>query len=77
MRLVSDVYRPQTDGRTPTILVRIPFSRGFKNDPAAEVIARFRATRGYTVVIQGTRGRFKSGGAYYPLLHGRPQRNHR
>jgi putative CocE/NonD family hydrolase len=71
VKLVADVYHPQVDGRTPTILVRIPFSRGFKNDLAAEVIARFWATRGYTVVIQGTRGRYKSGGAYYPLVHER------
>ncbi len=66
--LVADVYRPRTDEKTPTILVRIPFTKTFKNSLGADAIGRFWASRGYTVVIQGTRGRYKSGGTYYPLL---------
>jgi len=66
--LVADLYRPQTDEKTPTILVRIPFTRTFKNSLGADAVGRFWASRGYTVVIQGTRGRYKSGGTYYPLL---------
>jgi len=66
--LVADVYRPQTDEKTPTILVRIPFTKTFKNSLGADAVGRFWASRGYTVVIQGTRGRYKSGGVYYPLL---------
>ncbi len=66
--LVADIYRPRTDERTPTILVRIPFTKTFKNSAGADAIGRFWASRGYTVVIQGTRGRYKSGGAYAPLL---------
>jgi putative CocE/NonD family hydrolase len=67
--LVSDIYRPRTAGKSPTILVRIPFSSTFRNRLAADVIGEFWASRGYNVVIQGTRGRFKSGGDFYPLLH--------
>jgi uncharacterized protein len=69
--LVADLYRPAGLDRTPTILVRIPFSRSFANNLSAEAVGRFWARRGYTVVIQGTRGRFKSGGSHYPLVHER------
>jgi putative CocE/NonD family hydrolase len=67
--LVADVYRPRTTGKTPTILVRIPFSSTFKNRLAVDTVGEFWASRGYTVVIQGTRGRYKSSGQFYPLLH--------
>jgi putative CocE/NonD family hydrolase len=69
--LAADIHRPKTTGPTPTILVRIPFSRTFRNTLGADAIARFWAERGYTVVVQGTRGRYDSGGAFYPLRHER------
>ena len=65
--LRADVYRPVRAGRTPTILVRIPFSKTFMNTLFATVIGRFWAERGYTVVVQGTRGRYESDGRFYPL----------
>jgi putative CocE/NonD family hydrolase len=67
VKLVADIYLPQSHRPSPTILVRIPFSRSFQNDLGAAAIARFWASHGYNVVIQGSRGRFKSGGEYYPL----------
>lgn len=67
VRLVADVYRPETNEKCPTILVRIPFTQTWKNDLAADVIGSFWASRGYNVVIQGSRGRYKSGGTFYPL----------
>jgi uncharacterized protein len=67
--LVADIYRPRLSGTTPTILVRIPFSSTFKNRLAVDIVGTFWASRGYTVVIQGTRGRYKSGGEFYPLVH--------
>jgi uncharacterized protein len=69
--LVADIYRPKMNGAAPTILVRIPFSRTFRNSLSADAVGRFWASRGYIVVVQGTRGRFKSGGAFYPLRHER------
>ena len=66
--LVSDVYRPVRVGKTPTILVRIPFSETIVNSLFATVVGRFWAERGYTTVIQGTRGRYASGGRHYPLI---------
>jgi predicted acyl esterase len=69
--LVADIHRPKMNGAAPTILVRIPFSRTFRNSLSADAVGRFWASRGYIVVVQGTRGRFKSGGAFYPLRHER------
>jgi uncharacterized protein len=67
--LVSEIYHPKGEDKTPTILVRIPFSNTFKNRLATDAIGSFWASRGYTVVIQGTRGRYKSSGYFYPLIH--------
>ena len=69
--LRADVYRPLRVDKAPTILVRIPFSRTLNNSLFATVVGRFWAERGYTVVIQGTRGRYASEGRYYPLRHER------
>jgi uncharacterized protein len=71
VQLFSDIHRPRASGPTPTILVRIPFSRSLRNTLGADAIAAFWASRGYTVVVQGTRGRYDSGGAFYPLRHER------
>ena len=67
IRLNADIYHPQRTRTTPTILLRIPLSKSFKNLLYANLMARIWAERGYTVVIQGTRGRFGSGGTFYPL----------
>ncbi len=69
--LRADVHHPKDRGKTPTILVRIPFSHTFTNRIRSDVIGRYWASRGYTVVIQGTRGRYESQGTFYPLLHER------
>lgn len=69
--LLADIYHPQKAGKTPTVVVRIPYSETFLNRLYATVIGRFWAERGYTVVIQGTRGRHRSGGSYYPFRNER------
>jgi putative CocE/NonD family hydrolase len=69
IKLVAEIYHPKGEIKTPTILVRIPFSNTFKNRLGADAIGSFWASRGYTVVIQGTRGRYKSSGDFYPLKH--------
>lgn len=68
IKLVADIYHPNADEQFPTILVRIPFSNTTGNRLRADAVARFWTTRGYRVVVQGTRGRYKSEGHYYPLL---------
>lgn len=69
--LVADVFKPAGMAKAPTILVRIPFSRGLWNEIRSDVVARYWAARGYAVVIQGTRGRYKSEGVFEPLIYER------
>jgi putative CocE/NonD family hydrolase len=70
--LVADVFRPVRAGaKMPTILVRIPLSKTIVNSLFATMVGRFWAEHGYTVVIQGTRGRYGSSGDPYPLKHER------
>jgi uncharacterized protein len=68
IELAADIYSPEGILKSPTILVRIPYSKTIANQIKSEAIARFWTSRGYTVVIQGTRGRYESGGTYYPLV---------
>jgi putative CocE/NonD family hydrolase len=61
VQLVSDVYRPKADGRFPVLLQRTPYNR---RNPGTG----FRlASHGYVVVLQDTRGRYDSGGEFYPF----------
>src|SRR5258705_12660087 len=69
--LRADVHRPIGLEKTPTILIRIPFTDTLWNRVQSDSIARFWAARGYTVVVQGTRGRYRSSGGFYPLMHER------
>ncbi len=65
--LVADVFRPQHLEHSPTILVRIPYTKNLTNMITANIIGRLWAERGYTAVVQCTRGKGGSGGNYYPL----------
>ncbi len=69
--LATDIFHPIGPEKTPAILVRLPYSRTLYNRMAESVVGTFWAERGYTALLQGTRGRYESGGAYYPLLHER------
>lgn len=71
VRLNADVHRPVGPAKTPTILVRIPLTNTFFNRLRTDAIGRYWAARGYAVVVQGTRGRYESGGDFYPLSHER------
>jgi putative CocE/NonD family hydrolase len=67
-RLSADVYRPVGGGRHPVLLQRLPY-----NKTTAENLCYqhpiWYARRGYMVVIQDVRGRWKSGGDFYPFAH--------
>ncbi len=72
LTLRADIYRPRRAGeKTPTILIRLPYTKTLVNQQFATIIASMWAERGYTVVMQGTRGRYESDGAYDPLIHER------
>src|SRR5262249_9161588 len=67
VKLATDVYHPTANGgavseQFPTILQRTPYD---KNGDGG--IGKFFASRGYVVVIQDTRGRFKSEGVWHML----------
>ncbi len=67
--LAADVYRPDVGGPWPVILSRLPYN---KDDLAMhmEAIHPVRAVEaGYAVVLQDTRGRYQSGGDFYPFVH--------
>ncbi len=61
--LISDIYRPAAPGKFPVLLERTPYNR---RDAATGI---FLASRGYVVVLQDTRGRFDSGGEFYPFRY--------
>ena len=70
--LRADVYHPfRASDKTPTILVRLPYSKTLAQSLFATIVGRMWAERGYTVVIQGTRGRYESEGEHIPFEHER------
>ena len=60
--LVADIYRPNAEGKFPVLLERTPYNRKGESGMAYEL-----AAHGYVVVLQDTRGRYDSGGAFYPF----------
>ena len=60
--LIADVYRPVSDEKFPVLLERTPYNRAGSLRTANEL-----ASHGYIVVLQDTRGRFASGGEFYPF----------
>ena len=60
--LVADVYRPVSEEKFPVLLERTPYNR-----TGAARMANELASHGYIVVLQDTRGRFESGGEFYPF----------
>lgn len=62
--LVADVYRPDEAGEFPVLLQRTPYNRKGDTEQSHEL-----ASHGYIVVVQDTRGRFDSGGEFYPFRH--------
>jgi putative CocE/NonD family hydrolase len=67
-RLLADIYRPDSPGRFPVILIRGPYGRGADVPPGG--VDHF-ATRGYVVVIQAVRGTDGSEGEFEPWLNER------
>jgi hypothetical protein len=64
--LRADIYLPEGDGPFPTILERTPYNKEDSSEVKVDAPAYF-ASRGYAVVIQDVRGRFKSDGDFRPF----------
>jgi putative CocE/NonD family hydrolase len=64
--LSTDVFIPKTKRKCPAILVRTPY-----NKDAEKWMGKAFGLFGIAVVIQDVRGKFKSGGEYYPFVNER------
>lgn len=64
IKLSTDIYLPQTDGKVPLILIRTPYKKEM-----TEIQGRYYARRGYAVAVQDCRGRFGSEGVWEPFLN--------
>ena len=64
--LFADIYRPAKAGRYPVLLERTPYDKG--NDKEIDLDAE-GPRRGYVVIVQDVRGRYTSGGEWYPFRH--------
>jgi uncharacterized protein len=65
VRLAADIYRPQGEGKFPTILGRTPYTRNTEGALKGAYYAR----RGYVYIAQDVRGRFDSEGEWFPFIH--------
>ena len=63
--LRADVWRPAADGRFPALIFRTPYSKT-EGDPHNERMFRRAVERGYAVVVQDVRGRYRSEGEFDP-----------
>ncbi len=63
--LSTDIYRPDSPGRFPVILVRTPYDNGLASSRRA---GKHWATLGYVYAVQDVRGRGDSDGEFYPLV---------
>lgn len=62
--LYADVYRPRADGKFPVLLTRTPYDKSGNLGMCMRV-----AAAGYVCVAQDVRGRWTSGGEWYPFKH--------
>ncbi|MFC1607253.1 CocE/NonD family hydrolase [Candidatus Latescibacterota bacterium] len=65
IRLSTNIYRPDAKGAFPVLLMRTPYGNG----GAGSKGFHYWAERGYVTIAQDCRGRFESGGFFYPLIH--------
>ncbi|MEZ4642858.1 MAG: CocE/NonD family hydrolase [Chloroflexota bacterium] len=65
IELAADHYQPQSKSALPAILMRTPYGKGNINGFLAQ---RF-AERGYHVLVQDVRGRFRSDGEFEPYVN--------
>ncbi|MGH0033587.1 MAG: CocE/NonD family hydrolase [Myxococcota bacterium] len=65
-------WSPADGGRRPAVVIRTPYGIGWNPPlPLLPFLARLLAGRGYHVVLQDTRGRYRSQGRFAPFVHER------
>jgi predicted acyl esterase len=68
VRLATDVFLPDRPGRHPAVLVRLPYDKSGRYTFMSQVAPHF-TDRGYALVVQDVRGKFRSEGATAPYVH--------
>ena len=71
VRLATDLYFPArngkpVEGRWPAVMQRTPYNKEAQRNRAE---ARYFGSRGYVVIFQDNRGRFKSEGSFVKYLN--------
>jgi len=66
VELATDVYLPAAEGTYPTLLIRDMYSNG--TNALRQRYAKFATANGYAFVFQSVRGRYDSGGNWYPYF---------
>src|SRR4029079_350946 len=66
--LRADVYRPDATAPVPAVLARTPYDRSFPLTPPAALDPEPATEAGFAVVCQDVRGRYDSGGEFYPFV---------
>ncbi len=65
VKLATDIYLPETKGTYPVILTRTPYNKATSLGAGRP---SYWTSKGYIVVVQDCRGRFKSEGDYHPFM---------
>ncbi len=66
--LRANVYRPVGEGQWPVLLTRLPYGKDLPIGSSSMDPLQV-ARRGYIVIVQDTRGRMASEGAWYPYVN--------
>jgi putative CocE/NonD family hydrolase len=67
IRLLSNIYRPDAEGKFPAILIRTPYNKDrYRKDYS--LFPYQAAQKGYVVIIQDVRGRYSSEGVFLPYV---------
>ena len=66
--LATDVYLPADVAHAPTVLVRLPYDKNSRYVFFDRIARRF-TDRGYAMVVQDVRGKFRSQGPTEPFEH--------
>jgi putative CocE/NonD family hydrolase len=70
VELATDIYRPRGAESCPTIVHRNPYDKSNAGSVAGLIVNPLDAVQeGFAVVVQDTRGRFKSEGEWDPFVH--------
>ena len=66
--LRADVWRPESAGRYPVLLMRVPYNKSVAQD-YTYAHPWWWARQGYAVIVQDTRGRYASDGEFVPFAY--------